>query len=140
MTLIRSLTEDDADAVVRLSRQLGYAITPSVQAAVIDEIADDAAFVAVDGGAVVGWVHAFRSVLLQTGPCAEIGGLVVDETRRGEGIGRSLVARVETWARSAGLEVVRVRSNITRERAHEFYEELGYEVEKTSFTFRKELT
>jgi hypothetical protein len=50
-----------------------------------------------------------------------------------------LVERGEAWARQRGLAAIGVRSNIIRERAHIFYERLGYTVTKTQKVFRKTL-
>ncbi len=137
MISIRPLSSGDAPAVLRLTRQLGYTITAEEQSAALVDITGDAAFVAVDGEEVVGWVHAFRCVMLQTVPFAEIAGLVVDEDHRGTGIGRTLVERIESWAAEQGLYEIRVRSNVIREGAHRFYEQLGYSAVKTSTTFLK---
>jgi GNAT superfamily N-acetyltransferase len=47
--------------------------------------------------------------------------------------------RAEEWAQEKGCESVYVRSNAVRERAHRFYERIGYTNVKTSLTFRKAL-
>jgi GNAT superfamily N-acetyltransferase len=70
---------------------------------------------------------------------AEIGGLVVDENQRGMGIGKALMAQAEDWVGDHGIHEVRLRSNIIREAAHQFYEAMGYENIKSQFTFRKTL-
>ena len=137
MVSVRPLRSSDTAALLRLTHQLGYVVTPGQLDAAIAAIAGQAAFVAVHDEHVVGWVHAFRCVMLQTGPFAEIAGLVVDEAHRGTGVGRALVERVEAWATEEGLHEIRVRSNVVREGAHRFYEQLGYSVEKTSTTFLK---
>jgi len=64
---------------------------------------------------------------------------VVNSKFRSAGAGRLLVERGEEWARQRGLAVIGVRSNIIRERAHIFYERLGYTVTKTQKVFRKTL-
>ena len=137
---VRPLSPTDAPAVLRLTHQLGYDIASEDQKALLADIAPDGVFVAVDGEEVIGWVHAFRCVMLQTEPFAEIAGLVVDEDRRGTGVGRALVHRIESWAAEQGLREIRVRSNVVREGAHRFYPQLGYSVVKTSTTFLKTLS
>jgi GNAT superfamily N-acetyltransferase len=77
--------------------------------------------------------------LVQVDRAAEIEGLVVDEACRGQGIGRLLIRQIEQWVGEKGCDAIYVRSNIIRERAHGFYQELGYENIKTSLTFRKML-
>ena len=49
------------------------------------------------------------------------------------------MAAAEAWAAARGYDVMRLWSNVVRERAHRFYEELGYEHVKTSKVFRKAL-
>jgi predicted N-acetyltransferase YhbS len=93
----------------------------------------------LEGGRVVGWIHACASYLIEVNPRAEIGGLVVDEGQRGSGIGKLLMRHAEEWARAKGLEAVSVRSNVIRGDAHRFYERLGYENIKTQHAFSKVL-
>jgi len=45
----------------------------------------------------------------------------------------------EQWARARGLPWLVVRSNVTRESAHPFYESLGYSRRKTQHVYRKAL-
>ncbi len=85
----------------------------------------------------VGWVHAYLALRLQSDFFAEIGGMVVAQEIRGQGIGASLLAAVEKWARSKAAAKVRVRSNVIRSRAHGFYLQRGYRLGKTSNVFEK---
>ncbi len=64
-------------------------------------------------------------------------GLVVDEAVRSQGCGWLLLDAGEKWARKKGCKGVSVRSNVIRERAHEFYLRHGYEHYKTQKAFRK---
>jgi GNAT superfamily N-acetyltransferase len=93
----------------------------------------------VDGG-VAGWigVSMYRSV--ESDACAEITGLVVDERFRSQGIGQRLLGRAEDWARDKGCSVVRLRSNVTRGRAHAFYERCGHEHFRTPKSYHKTLS
>jgi GNAT superfamily N-acetyltransferase len=75
---------------------------------------------------VVGWIHAAEQWVLESEPACEILGLVVDQSCRGQGIGRMLVAAIETWAVTRGLATIKVRSNVVRAESHPFYERLGY--------------
>lgn len=99
------------------------------------------AFVAEDAeGTVVGWAHVFIVPYIESGPNAELGGLVVDEKYRGSGAGRALIDHVEAWARERGAHELCLRTNIVREGAHKFYEHIGFEVQKTQHKFRKKLS
>lgn len=103
--------------------------------------ADHAVFVAQTGdGEIVGWIGAFVYRCVEADARAEISGLVVDERVRSLGIGRRLLERAEQWAREKGCAAVGVRSNVIRDRAHMFYERLGYEHIKTQKSFRKTFT
>jgi GNAT superfamily N-acetyltransferase len=137
---LRTVEPADADAVVALAGELGYGVDSATVAAQIARLgADGAAFLASAGAEPVGWIHVYRTDLRQSDAFAEIGGLVVTATMRGSGIGTALMDAAEGWACAHGLTEVRLRSRVAREGAHRFYERLGYEVEKTSFTFRREL-
>lgn len=45
----------------------------------------------------------------------------------------------ERWAAERGYDEVTLHSNVTRERAHRFYQSLGYAITKSSHVFRKAL-
>ena len=140
---IRAMRESDSDAVHRLAVQLGYPTQPAltearVRAVLSSGVAD--AFVAEDSeGHVLGWAHVFAAPFLESGPNAELGGLVVDESARGLGIGTALVARVESWARERGIRNLCLRSNVIRTEAHAFYQKLGFAIQKSQFKFQKEI-
>lgn len=137
---IRTAVEDDAETIAVLSGQLGYPAHPSEVRDRLKKLrarGDGEIFVAQTGRAVAGWVHVYGSHILETPAHAEIGGLVVDDRHRGRGIGRDLMAAAERWAASAGYATVRVRSNVVREAAHEFYRRLGYSETKRQAVFSK---
>ncbi len=76
---------------------------------------------------------------LEEPPFAELAGLVVADSARGIGIGAALLAAAEAWARAAGFALMRVRSNVVRERAHRFYEREGYCRVKAQAVFHKSI-
>jgi GNAT superfamily N-acetyltransferase len=88
---------------------------------------------------VEGWIQVSLPRIFETTLQAEIAGLIVDESARGVGLGRELVAAAEAWARARGCRVIRVRSNVVRERARAFYEREGFVVLKTQRVFEKPL-
>jgi GNAT superfamily N-acetyltransferase len=141
---VRAMVESDAEAVNELVAQLGYPndlgkTQTAIRTVLGSEIAG--AFVAEDAsGLVIGWAHVFMAPYIESGPDAELGGLVVHEDARGSGAGRALVARVEAWARERGAQGLNLRTNIMRDGAHEFYKHLGFEVQKTQHKFRKNLS
>lgn len=140
---VRRMTEADAERVNELVGQLGYEsdvgkTETAIRAVLGSEVGD--AFVAEDGeGHIIGWAHVFMVPFIESGPNAELGGLVVDEKYRGSGAGRALVEHVEAWARERGAIDLSLRTNIVRDGAHKFYQHLGFEVQKTQHKFRKGL-
>jgi GNAT superfamily N-acetyltransferase len=140
---IRLAKNGDAACLADLSGQLGYPATeeqirqrlrgirPAVQHAVLVAETKDAG--------VIGWLHVSKQPLLEVDLRAEVNGLVVAEDHRSLGAGARLLAAAEDWARKRGCKGMSVRSNVTRERAHQFYERNGYEHYKTQKSFRKPL-
>jgi GNAT superfamily N-acetyltransferase len=138
--VIREITASDSEAAARLSGELGYPAAPEAIARRILQLAeqqDHAVYVAWLGGKVVAWIELAITSHLTSEPYAEIAGLVVSESARSQGIGAELLRFAETWAKKQGVEKLLVRSRITRERAHIFYERAGFKKVKTSAVFEK---
>lgn len=138
--VIRTAQMRDADDIVRLTAELGYAITSDEACVRLQRIfqrSDQRFFVAARDGEAIGWLHAAIVEYFESGACAVINGLVVDSRCRGEGIGRLLLQQAEQWAQDAGVGIVRVWSSDQRQRAHRFYEREGYRVAKTQLAFVK---
>jgi len=140
---IRLAKSVDAPQLAVLSGQLGYSATAAQMRERLREIKPASqhsvlvAESAQDG--VIGWIHVSRQPLLEVEIRAEINGLVVAEGQRSLGAGARLLAAAEDWARKHGCKGMSVRSNVIRERAHQFYERHGYEHYKTQKSFRKPL-
>lgn len=134
---------EDIERVADLMTQLGYPSTPGDIArrfTRIDGRDDQALLVADNGSAVVGWMHVGAHPYLESDESAEILGLVVAEGQRSRGIGAALVDAAEKWAAQHGCQALRVRSRISRDRAHAFYERGGFQRIKTQHCFQKHLT
>ena len=143
MTTIRAARTYDAQAIAELGAQLGY---PSTRQQIASRLAGVEAepssrvLVAENGnGRVIGWLHVAARTQLTEDMCADILGLVVDESARGAGVGADLVRAAEAWARGEGCTRIRVRSRETRERAHKFYEREGYARNKVQVVLHKSL-
>ena len=140
--IVREIRIEDADAVTRLTAELGYPATAQEMTERIRlqmALPDRAIYVACVETGVAGWIDVRSTHYLQAGPRAEIGGLVVAAEARGLGIGRRLVAEAERWALERGITQMVVRSRVDRERAHQFYLREGYSHSKTSAVFTKDL-
>ena len=139
---IRRVNLQDSTPLADLSGQLGYPSTPEqikVRLAGILACPDQSVFVAEVDGQIAGWVHVFACPTVELDLYAEVGSLVVDRGLRGQGVGKALMDKAEAWARQRGIYEVRLRSNVIRKEAHQFYEALGYERIKSQFTFHKAL-
>lgn len=130
--IVRDVTERDAGAVARLCTQLGYPTRA-------DELPDRIARITTDANAraivaelpsqsaAVGMatIH-LRYTLNHAAPLAQLTLLVVDESVRGTGVGRAIVAEAERWVRERGCRRMVVTTALRRSDAHAFYERVGY--------------
>lgn len=140
---VRTATAADASQLAPLAGQLGYPSTAEQVSARLREIlknAEHAILVAEDKDhRIAGYIEIFPFRTIGSEPRIEIGSLVVDESCRSQGVGRLLMSHAEDWARARGFKEAGLRSNVIREGAHQFYESLGYRVNKTQKSFRKHL-
>ena len=139
---IRLMTSGDIDRVAELAGELGYPVAPELlerRFAALTGGDTEVIYVAELNGDVVGWIHLREFYDILEEPTMEIRGLVVDARCRGEGIGQGLVEAGERRAQERAIRRLRVTSNVTRERAHRFYERLDFAKVKTSFYMVKAL-
>ncbi len=131
-------TVDDelVEAFGRLIPQLSRS-NPAPDAAALSAIVESDAstiLVARDDGRIVGsmTLAIFR---IPTGVRAWIEDVVVDETARGQGIGRLLNERALEIARHAGATTVDLTSRPSREAANRLYRRIGF-VERDTNVYR----
>ena len=141
---VRIAEDGDVSALAELSGQLGYPVEAGEMAARFARVRAQMAgevFVAMGSTAagVLGWTHVVPRLQLEEAPFAELAGLVVAESARSIGVGTALLAAAERWARAGGFALMRVRSNVVRERAHRFYEREGYCRVKGQAVFHKSI-
>jgi GNAT superfamily N-acetyltransferase len=87
---------------------------------------DATAFVAVDGGEVIGFIDLeFRQRLNFSTPQAWVADLVVTEGARSHGAGKALLARAMERAKEEDCWSFELESAVWRTRAHAFYEREG---------------
>ena len=137
---LRLLQASEADALVALLPDLGYAATADQlvrRLAALREWPDQEVFVAELDSRLVGLCHVQGVRMLISDGYAEIQALVVSEAVQGRGIGRQLLEHACAWAAARGYGRVRLRSNVVREGAHAFYEHLGFEKSKASYAFER---
>ena len=128
----------DSAAITKLSNQLGYSITETdtlANLSVIFQSDKDIVVVALWNNEIAGWIHVFNTIRVESGRFCEIGGLVVDEQYQRKGIGRLLVNEARRWTTEQGVSSLRVRCNIKRTEAHDFYESIGFKENKQQKVF-----
>lgn len=138
---LREAEESDSSELVALCEQLGYHTDYAGLKVRLTAILSDTTqkiFIAENAESqILGWMHVFIATRLEVERFAEIGGIVVDECHRGERIGKTLMKSAEDWAVRNGVGVMRLRSNMLRTKAHQFYINLGYFREKQQQVFTK---
>lgn len=121
---------------------MGYATNGNLIQIKLGEILknnDNCVFVATENKEVIGWIHGFYTIRVESDSFVEIGGLVVDKKYQNMGVGKKLVEKIHCWANSLGCNNMRVRCNTKRKEAHIFYEKIGFELNKEQKVFGKKL-
>ena len=155
--LIREATEDDLPAVLGLYVQPamdnGQVLTldeaksllaqfrqyPSYRLWVACEATQDASLDASPHAAIGGEVVGTYALLIMHNlahrgtPSAIVEDVVVSAARQGQGIGQHMMQHAQQQARVAGCYKLVLSSNQKRERAHAFYESLGFQRHGFSF-------
>jgi len=137
---IREAHSSDAPILTKLIVDLGHSITEAEVRCNLERLATIGLLplVAISGEKVIGLCGLSEMIAIhRDAPVGRISILVVDKAHRGGGIGTVLVAEAEKRLAARGCKILEVTSNQRRERAHGFYEKLGYE--RTSFRFMKRL-
>jgi GNAT superfamily N-acetyltransferase len=141
--VVRRARINDARQIAALSGELGYPTTPAQVVQRLRSLrpaSQHAVFVGETRvGGVQGWLHISISWLLESDARAEVNALVVSASQRSLGVGARLLAAAEAWSKRQHCRTVNLRSNVIRERAHQFYLRNGYEHYKTQKAFRKTL-
>jgi len=140
---IRSALSSDVPSIATLCDSLGYPASEQTVARRLERVLGDgrhALFVAEGPeGEIAGWVHICERLLVIAGRQAAIEGLVVGREHRRRGMGRLLMERAEQWARARDCTEVKLRSNVERQQAREFYEGIGYVQVSTQRAYLREL-
>ncbi len=139
---IRHAEIEDAEPISQLSDQLGYKSNAKIMHNRLSKILkneDNCIFIAVYNDKIIGWIHGFYTLRVESDPFVEIGGLIVDENYRKKGIGKLLVEYIFSWSISKKYSQVRVRCNTIRVESHKFYENIGFTEKKQQKIFDKQL-
>ena len=129
--LIRPARPQDAAAVAPLVEELGYRTDPREVRARLERIihgADTGALVAELDGRVVGLAtHSLTHLIYRPSPQCRLTALVVGAGQRRRGVGRALVAEVESVARRSGCDRLELTTRPSRSDALGLYAALGFE-------------
>ena len=139
---IRSIAEQDAEAINALSAQLGYTMPGEQTLANIRSVLGTKghhAFVAILENKIIGWIGVAEALQIESAPFCEIRGLIVDERYRGQGIGKLLIEKVNQWSKETGNKTLRLRCNMIRKEAHLFYQHLGFKEIKEQKVFEMKI-
>jgi len=147
--MIRAARPDDLEAVLRLSRQLNPDDPPLTDAAarpVFDAILAAPGltlFVLEHEGRVAAttYLNVIPNLTRGASPYAVIENVVVDESLRGTGLGKRLMAATVDAAWRAGCYKVMLATSSTEESTHAFYRACGFSSdEKTAYLVRRPAT
>lgn len=86
---------------------------------------------------IVGYIHGSDYECTYSDSLKNIMAIAVDESYRGQGIGKALLSSIENWTRDCGCCGVRLVSGFNRRGAHEFYLNCGYTNRKQQKNFIK---
>ena len=137
---VRDARVEDAPTLVKLIHDLGHPIEEADVLRNLEALSATSLLplVAIAGDRVVGMCGISAMVTVhRPAPVGRVSVMIVEEACRGRGVGALLVAEAEKRLAARGCQIIEVTSNVRRERAHQFYEKLGYE--RTSFRFMKRL-
>lgn len=139
---IRNAAAKDSEAISELSEQLGYKSSNKIIRNRLNLILKNDShfvFVAVSDEKIIAWIHGFYSLRIESEAFVEIGGLVVNENYRKNGIGKILVESAIKWSEARNCKKIRVRSNIIRTDSHKFYKKMTFKLNKEQKVFDKQL-
>lgn len=136
--VVRSAQPCDAPRLVELIIALGHSIGEADLLRNLEALSESGLLplVAIDGDRLIGMCGISTMLTVhRSAPVGRVSVMIVDEAYRGRGIGALLVAEAEKRLTQRGCKIIEVTSNMRRDRAHHFYEQLGYE--RTSYRFMK---
>lgn len=138
---IRPYQSGDLESLTELMSDLGYPTTGSSmrdRMKIINANPLYYTFIALKDNLVVGMAGCRDIFYYEAdGFVIQISALVVKKDYQGQGIGKALITFVEQWAQERGANSLYLTSGIKpeREKAHDFYKGMGFEI--TGYRFVK---
>jgi N-acetylglutamate synthase-like GNAT family acetyltransferase len=140
--MIRPLTFEDLPSLTALASELAYpASIAELQERFIrlQQNQHHIVYVYQHKLEILGFIHLEMVLDLIEKEKIEIKTLVVREKARGNKIGDKLLNAAIAWARTKQLSTLYLNCNILRTRAHKFYEQQGFQLQRTSHFFEKNI-
>jgi GNAT superfamily N-acetyltransferase len=141
--VIRTATLDDGRGITSLTNELGYPSSEDKVCQILEMVLahpDHQIYIAESNTTIAGYIHLVCTMRMGSDPFVEIAALFVHDEFQNRGIGTALINDAEKWAQQKGYQVLRIRSNIVRKKAHAFFERHGFVNLKTQEVFRKQLS
>ncbi|OGO17508.1 MAG: hypothetical protein A2Z15_05835 [Chloroflexi bacterium RBG_16_50_11] len=146
MIKIRSATEKDIPRLLELYRQLSFNPEeykkPLLEEcrkvlAKISKVPGYSLLVAEENGEVIGTtvLAILPGIAHGVKPFAVVEYVVVDEKKRSKGVGKILMDYCKDLAKKAGCYKVMLTSDKRRDRAHKFYQSIGFEASAEGFRY-----
>lgn len=146
MATIRSATEKDIPRLLELYRQLSFNPEEYKKPPLKDckkvftrmsKVPGYSLLVAEENGEVIGTtvLSILPGFAHGTSPFAVIEYVVVDEKKRSKGVGKILMDYCKDLAKKAGCYKIMLTSDKRRDRAHKFYQSLGFEASAEGFRY-----
>ena len=135
---VRQALDSDAARLAELIVELGHPITKAEVRRNLEALSATSLLplVATLADHVIGMCGiSMMTTVHRDAPVGRISVMIVAGDHRSRGVGALLVAEAEKRLAALGCKIIEVTSNQRRERAHGFYEGLGYE--RTSYRFMK---
>jgi len=146
MAVIRKATEKDIPRILELYHQLSfhpeeYKVPPLEDCRRVfsdmSQVPGYSLLVAEENGEVIGTtvLSILPGFAHGTSSFAVVEYVVVDEQKRSKGVGKILMEHCKKLAKEAGCHKIMLTSDKRRERAHKFYQSIGFEASAEGFRF-----
>jgi GNAT superfamily N-acetyltransferase len=139
---IRPAVTDDCSGITTMTNLLGYPSSEDKVCQILEMVIkhpDHQIFVAHAENQVAGYIHLVCTIRMGSEPFVEIAALFVHEAFQSKGIGSALIKEAVNWTLAKDHQIIRIRSNIIRKKAHKFFIRNGFENLKTQEVFLKKL-
>lgn len=139
---MRPATVEDAKAIAALLEELGYRRAPAEvkdRLSVLSGKPDVEVILAVEGETIIGLIELQIRETLLSERRTDITDFVVSGEMRSRGIGAKMLGFAERWGKTRGSERLWVGTNVTRKRAHSFYERNGFALTKEHRLYEKSI-